>query len=279
MSIELIIAALSLTVFLLLVIIIQLLRSPKKSSSDYDKQIGELVTYVSEIKNTHSSIESMLRSPQQRGIVGELSLEELLKDQLSPSLYKIRSKLPNGKVPDAQIISEMGIICIDSKFPLDNYLELIKESNSNKSEKLKRDFIKNVTLHLEKIRKDYIDPNNKTADFAFAYIPSESVYYFLQTEALNTLRDFAKRGVQTTSPITLTQKIELIKTNFFTKNISRNAENIKESLISLKSHFDELDVLWSTLYDRHIRNTISKAGELDKTYSKLKEDFFEISKL
>ena len=37
-------------------------------------------------------------------------------------LVHIREKLPKiGKIPDAHIITPKGIVCIDSKFPLDNY--------------------------------------------------------------------------------------------------------------------------------------------------------------
>lgn len=60
--------------------------------------------------------------------------------------------------------------------------------------------------HLTKIAEDYVCPEKESAEFAFAYIPSESTYWFLVTERYDLLRDFTKKGVQVVSPLTLSYK-------------------------------------------------------------------------
>ena len=84
-----------------------------KESGLSDK-VGELATHAREIKETHRSIEQMLRVPTERGAFGEIALETILSDQLPPDMFGIRKRILDGKVPDAYIKSTVGIICIDS---------------------------------------------------------------------------------------------------------------------------------------------------------------------
>ena len=86
-----------------------------------NKKMGEIATYTSDIRQTHKSIEQMLRIPKERASFGEINLEIILSDQLPPDMFGIREKILNGKIPDAYIKSTVGLICIDARFPLDNY--------------------------------------------------------------------------------------------------------------------------------------------------------------
>ena len=111
-------------------------------------------------------------------------------------LFGIREKVLDGKIPDAHIKSSVGIICIDSKFPLENYRNMIDAETPEKKEEYKKLFIGNVRDNLDKICRDYVCPDKGSAEFAFAYIPSEGVYYFLVSEAYETLREYTKRRVE-----------------------------------------------------------------------------------
>jgi DNA recombination protein RmuC len=205
-------------------------------------------------------------------------LETILKDQLPPDMFGIRQKVLNGKVPDAYIKSSIGIICIDSKFPLENYRKMLEEENSEKKEFYKKQFLKDVKGHLEKIAKDYICPEKGSAEFAFAYIPSEAVYWFLVKEAFDLLREYTKKGVQVVSPLTLSHKIELIKAGIQAKKLSEEAEEVKKELLRLSKRFKTLDELWRVFYKTHLKNLIHKAEEVDEAYRDLREEFEKISK-
>ena len=93
--------------------------------SGLDEKVGQLTAHSRDIRESHASIEQMLRVPKERASLGELSLEAILSDQLPPDMYGIRSRIFDGKTPDAYIKSTVGLICIDSKFPLDNYREMV----------------------------------------------------------------------------------------------------------------------------------------------------------
>lgn len=251
----------------------------KDINETLDKKVGELTTHTEDIRQSHKSIEQMLRVPKERSPVGELSLETILSDQLPSDMFGIKQKILDGKIPDAHIKSTVGLICIDSKFPLDNYVKMTEQNDDIEKENFKRRFIKDVTNHLDKIAVSYIQPQRGSAEFAFAYIPSEGVYYFLMTEidAYHMLREYAKKGIQVTSPLTLSSKIELIKAGVYTKKLSEDTERVKNDIIRLSEQFKIVDELWRIFYSTHLTNATRKAEEVDQGYKKLRGEFNKVT--
>ena len=245
-----------------------------------DKTIGSVEAHAKDIRDSYKSFEQLLRVPTERASFGELSLETILSDQLPPEMYGIRERVFNGKVPDAHIRSTVGIICIDSKFPLDNYRNMLETGEPAERAKFKKQFLKDdVQNHLNKIADDYVCPEKGSAEFAFAYIPSEAVYYFLVSEAFEMLRDYTKRGVQVVSPLTLSHKVELIKAGVHAKKLSEEAEKVRKQLLSVSQRFGDIDDKWRVFYTTHLRNATNKAEELDEAYKKLREEFERVSKM
>ena len=247
--------------------------------SGLDKTVGELTTYARDIRKDYRSLDQMLRVPTERASLGEISLETILSDQLPPDTFGIRQRIFDGKIPDAYIRSTVGLICIDSKFPLDNYRKMVEVEESKEKEIFKREFIKDLRGHLNKIADDYVCPEKGSAEFAFAYIPSESVYYFLVNETYEMLRDYTKEGVQVVSPLTLSHKIQLIKAGVHAKKLSEDAEKVRNSLVRLSQRFSEIDEIWRVFYTTHFKNLEGKAEELDEAYKKLRGEFDRISKM
>ena len=247
--------------------------------SGLDEKVGQLTAHAKDIRDSHTSIEQMLRVPQQRGELGELALEAILSDQLPPDMFGIRARIIDGKIPDAHIKSTVGLICIDSKFPLDNYKYMVEVQEPKEKEAFKREFLRDVRGHLDKICADYVCPDKGSAEFAFAYMPSEGIYYFLVNEAYQMLRDYTKRGVQLVSPLTLSHKVELIKAGVHARKLSEEADRVNNDIIILSRHFENVDRSWKVLYETHLRNAGNKAEELDQTYTRLREEFKKISSL
>jgi len=243
------------------------------------EKIGTLTVHAQDIRSCHRSIEQMLRVPTERAALGEISLEIILSDQLPPDMFGIRKMILDGKIPDAHISSTVGLICIDSKFPLENYRRMMEVEDSREKEGFQSDFRKDVRNHLNKIAEDYICPGEGSADFAFAYIPSEGVYYFLVNREFEMLRDFTKRGVQVVSPLTLSHKVELIKAGVHAKKLSEEAENVRNDLNAISQRFSDIDELWRVFYSTHLRNAEERAEELDRAYKKLRDEFDRISRM
>ncbi len=244
-----------------------------------DEKIGAVENHAKDIRDSYKSFEQMLRVPTERASFGELSLETILSDQLPQDMYGIRKRTLDGKIPDAYIRSTVGIICIDSKFPLDNFGKMLNAEDPKEREEFKKLFLKDVQGHLNKIADDYVCPEKGSAEFAFAYIPSEGVYYFLVNEAFEMLRDYTKKGVQVVSPLTLSHKIELVKAGVHAKKLSEDAEKVRNNLVRLSHQFGEIDKVWQVFYGTHFKNLQGKAEELDEAYKKLREEFDRISKV
>jgi len=244
-----------------------------------DEKIGILTTHTKDIRDSYRSLEQMLRVPKERAALGELSLETILSDQLPPDMFGIRKSILDGRIPDAHIRSTVGLICIDSKFPLDNYRKLTEVEDPKEKEGFKNAFRRDVQNHLSKIAQDYVCPEKGSAEFAFAYIPSEAVYYFLVNEEFEMLRDYTRRGVQVVSPLTLSHKIELIRAGVHAKKLSEEAENVRNDLNMISQRFSEIDELWRVFYNTHLRNAGERAEELDRAYKKLRDEFDRISRM
>jgi DNA recombination protein RmuC len=243
------------------------------------EKIGGIEAQARDIKDSYKSFEQMLRVPKERASFGELALETILADQLPPDMYGIRETVFDGKRPDAHIKSTEGLVCIDSKFSLDNYGRMLSTEGPAEKQRLKKDFIADVRRCLDKIAVDYVCPDKGSAEFAFAYIPSEGVYYFLLSEAYDMLLEYSKGGVHLVSPLTLSAWIGLIRAGVQAKKLSEQAEEVKNDLIIISRRFVEIDDKWRVFFGTHLKNASLQAEELDKSYKRLRDEFDRISKI
>jgi len=244
-----------------------------------EQTVGRLEAYARDIRHDYRSLDRMLRVPTERGALGEIALEKILTDQLPPDMFGIRQRIFNGEIPDAYIKSTSGYIIIDSKFPLDNYRRLRETRDSQTRAQLSRRFLQDVRGHLEKIATAYIRPEKGSAAFAFAFIPSEGVYYFLVTHGYDLLREYAKKGVQVVSPLTLAHKIELIRAGVHARRLSEQAEQVRNDIIDLSRRFASVDEAWRVFYGTHFRNAANKADEIDEAYRQVRQAFDSIARL
>ena len=244
-----------------------------------ESSIGALRHLATDIRDNQKSLDQMLTVPTSRGAFGEISLENILKDQLPSDMYGIRKRVLDGKYPDANIESTVGTICIDSKFPLTNYREMMETDDVAAKERHGKQFLKDVEGHLKKVAEDYVCPEQDSADFAFAYIPSEGVYWYLVTEGYELLRDYTKQGVQVVSPLTLSHKIELIKAGVHARKLSKEAAKIEKDIRVLATRFNEVDDTWSTLYGTHLKHARDRSDDFDTEWKRLRDEFRRIEAL
>jgi len=241
------------------------------------QSVGTLKTYAKDVRSDYRKLDKMLTVPHQRGALGEIALEKLISDQLPKELYGIRKQIIGMKIPDAYIKSVMGIICIDSKFPLDNYKKMIESNDDVKKEKFKKEIINNINNHLKKIQSDYIHPELGTAEFACAFIPSEAVYWFLINECYEELNNWAKKGVQVLSPLTLSQKIAIIKAGVEAKEIYEKTEEIRKKLTEIRNDFNNTSNEWNR-FRKQFKICLNRVEDLNNAYVKIQYSLDKILK-
>lgn len=245
------------------------------SDMDFAENVTRIADRAAEMQMLHRDLEGMLRAPRERGEFGEVQLEVMLSDHLPPDMYGIRERVVDNKTPDAHIETAEGIVPIDSKFSLDRYEASLDAEDPDETATHRRAFHDAVAAQLEKIEGDYVRPEAGTTDFAFAYIPSESVYYHLITEEYDLLREYTKRGVQVVSPLTLGHKLELLKAGVHAQQLSEEAQEILDRLETLGSRFDEVESEWSTL-QTHLSNASNKADDVDRELARVRNAFDRI---
>src|SRR4051794_17440660 len=139
LALSILIALSALTMLAVIPLLVIVLRRQRESSSEVgtaiseswlrlglDQTIGKIELQAKEIRECHTTLAQMLRTPSGRASFG-LSLEVILADQLPPDSFGVRQKCFDEKVPDGHIQASEGLTCIDSKFPSSSIERLEKE--------------------------------------------------------------------------------------------------------------------------------------------------------
>jgi DNA recombination protein RmuC len=207
---------------------------------DMAEKLGELrVTNerIVAISQDINQLSRILESPKLRGNLGEFELERMLSNVLPSALYRLQASVGEALV-DAAIVLEGGWLCIDSKFPLDNFRRMVApEAEPEARQQWRRVFLGDVRRHVSDIAHKYIAPP-ATLDFALMFIPAENVYYeiLLSEDVLEFAR--TKRVVPV-SPNTLYAYLQAISIGFRGLKIAQETRRIEQLLLGLRKNFDE----------------------------------------
>ncbi len=129
---------------------------------------------ILEVGKNIQSLQDILKPPKLRGELGELLLENIVKQILPPSSYQFSYKFQSGNIVDLVIkLKDSKLLCIDSKFPLDSIKDYL---TGNNGKDISSQFIRDVKKHIDAIASKYILPQEGTLDIALMYIPAENVY-------------------------------------------------------------------------------------------------------
>jgi DNA recombination protein RmuC len=222
------------------------------------KNIGEF----SEIGRSMKDLQDFLSSPKLRGNIGEQILKDLLKQNFPSDSYSLQYSFKNGFKVDAVIKTSNGLIPIDSKFPMENFRKILKETSDDLKKSYKKLFISDVKKHISDISKKYILVEQGTVDYALMYIPSEVIYY----EVINDAELFDYSGNQRVlpvSPMSFYAYMKAILMSFEGEKIQSKAKEILDVLRSIKSDYEKIDSSWSILI-KHITNAYNQVSQVSK---------------
>ena len=239
------------------------LNSAAAAFASVQKSLGEM----SEIGRNMKDLQQFLNSPKLRGNIGEQVLKELLNQFLPKNTYKIQHRFKSGSIVDAVIITEAGIIPIDSKFPMENFRKMHTSEDPKEKKLIEREFVSDVKKHIDTISMKYILTNEGTIDFALMYIPSESVYYEIVNN--DSLYDHASnKRVLAVSPMTFYAFLRSILIGFEGQKISQQAHKILANLRSVQAEYNKANENLETL-SRHITNSYNMMTTVTTSFGKL----------
>lgn len=141
------------------------------------KEVEDAADRIFNLGKDLTSLQEILRPPKMRGGVGELLLENLLRDWLPSGAFETQYRFADGTVVDAVIRLGDSLVPVDSKFPLESFNEILRTDSEEERTKARREFDRQVQVHVKAIAEKYIQPHEGTYDFALMYIPAESIYY------------------------------------------------------------------------------------------------------
>ncbi len=227
------------------------------------------------------SLQSVLTDKKTRGIFGEVNLNYILSSVFGENngrIYQTQYKFLNGAIADAVLFAPepLGTICIDSKFPLENYERMTnRELSKEVREVAFKQFKADVKHHIDAIHDKYIIPT-VTAEEAIMFLPAEAIFAEINAYHNDILRYAYQKRVWITSPTTLMSTLTTI--HMIIKNMERDkyAKVIHEELSKLGVEFDRYRVRWSAL-SNHIETIHKDVKDLNITTDKITKRFDSIN--
>ena len=264
----------------------------QKQFADSNKIIKDVTNELAKIKGTNEqvlsfanqmkSLEKILGNQKQRGIFGEIQLENLLSNVLPPEIFQMQYSFKNGEMVDAIIKVSDNIIPIDAKFSLDNYNRMIESSDENEIKVLEKKFKEDIKSRIDETSK-YIKPQEKTLDYAFMFIPADGLYQDLLNSRVGSLKINSNelvsyaylKKVMIVSPMSLFPMLQItmkaLNNLKFEKEIDtviKNVRNLSNHLASYQLYHDKLGNTLKTVVN-HYNKTSDEFGKIDKDISRI----------
>ncbi|MEK9155947.1 MAG: DNA recombination protein RmuC [Patescibacteria group bacterium] len=229
-----------------------------------NSELGQMREIGSDLKN----IQGFLKSPKLRGNLGEQGLKELLTQALPAKYFNLQYSFRNGAVVDAIINLEAGKIPIDAKFPLENFHRMIQAELENERAAARRKFRDDFRRHVLAISRKYINPDEGTAEFAFMYIPAETIYFEVINNEADLFELAANEHVVLSSPSTFFYYLRTIMLGLEGKRITEISREILKALRTVKQQSRSLGDNISVL-NRHLGNAGKSMSQVSDQYLKL----------
>ena len=242
-------------------------------------KIDEAQKKIDTLSNDIVSLQLVLTDKKTRGIFGEVNLKHILTNVFGENknnIYKMQYTLSNGFIADSVLFAPepLGLIAIDSKFPLENYEAMVDKQNPDKTLAEKK-FKSDMKKHIDAIASKYIIPG-ETTDQAILFLPAEAI--FAEVNAYHPdIIDYAyKKRVWITGPTTLISTLTTLQ--IIIKNMERDkyAKVIQKELALLSEEFKRYKVRWDKL-SRSIDTVSKDVKDIHTTTDKITKRFDAIN--
>lgn len=231
--------------------------------SQVQRNLGEM----SEIGKGIRTLQDFLQSPKLRGGLGEEVLKEMIGQTFPKNAFHLQYPFKSGMKVDAVLKTDAGLLCIDSKFPMENFNVMVKGETEAERNIGKKQLISDVKKHIEDISKKYILPEEGTMDFALMYIPSEAVYYEIVN--IQELSTFARRmRVYPVSPNTLYAHLQVLLLSFEGKDLEAKTKEVFRTLRAISKDYGKVEENLSTL-QKHLNNAYNMMGNVFSSFNTL----------
>jgi DNA recombination protein RmuC len=244
-------------------------------------KIDEAQKKIDSLSSDIVSLQGILTDKKSRGIYGEVNLKHILASvfgENNEKIYKLQYSFNNNTIADAVLFAPepLGLIAIDSKFPLENYRIMVDK----KYDKLSRDaaeklFKNDVKKHIDAISSKYII-HGVTSDQAIMFLPAEAIFAELNAYHNEIIEYAYKKRVWITSPTTLMSTLTTIQVIIKNKERDKYAKVIQDELKRLSIEFGRYRDRWDKL-SRSIETVSKDVEDIHTTTNKITKRFDSIN--
>ena len=246
--------------------------------------INETNKHVESVADELKTLQAVLQNPKQRGVFGEYYLDTVLGNVLPVGSYDLQYKFKDGEIVDAVVFLDKGkILPIDSKFSLENYNRMVAAKDKSERELYAKKVRDDLKGRIDETSK-YIRPAEKTMEFAFMFIPSESLYYDLLINKVGgsaserDLIEYAYRDkkVIVTSPTSFMAYLQTILQGLRSLEIEKDTAEIQARVAKLGTHINNFDTYMSKL-GSSLGTTVNHYNTAYKTLAQIDKDVVKIT--
>jgi DNA recombination protein RmuC len=239
--------------------------------------IDEAQKKIDTLTGSVVGLQELLGDKRSRGAFGEVQLEAQVRNTLPPSAFEMQYTLSNGMRVDCvlKLPEPVGLLCVDSKFPLENYHRMVGPGTNDVDRALaQRQFRADVRKHVDDIARKYILPN-ETAEGAVMFVPAEAVFAEIHAYHAEVVEYANSRRVWIVSPTTLMAVLNTARAVLKDVETRKQVHLIKDALSRLAVEFNRFDDRLRKLAD-HIRQAHDDAQKIQITGDKISQQFQRI---
>ena len=241
-----------------------------KIISDRLSEINKGFMEMQSLQTGVNDLKKIFTNVKQRGTWGEIALDNLLSQILTPEQYSKNVNITKNENERVDFVinlpgknEETVFLPIDAKFPIEDYLRLVEASekgNVAQIEEEGKNLEKRIKAEAQSIRDKYVHPP-KTCDFAILYLPVEGLYAEVVRRP-NLIEDLQTRlRVVVCGPTTLAALLNSLQMGFRTVAIEKRSTEIGKLLEQFRKDFTQFsDLLGQTKKKlESVQNTIDNA--------------------
>lgn len=269
-------------------------QSMQRQLSESSKLVSDVSTRLAKLDETNrrvvdvaddlKTLQNVLSNPKQRGVFGEYYLQSVLENVLPPGQFILQHRFKDGEIVDAAVKLEGDMLLpVDSKFSLENYNRMVASKSKTERETLLTKVRNDLKGRIDETSK-YIRPEEQTMDFAFMFIPSESLYYDLLVGDVGTgasARDlveyaFRDRKVIIVSPTSFMAYLQTVLQGLRSLQIEKQAKDIQVRVGQLGRHISVYEQLMQKL-GGSLGTTVNHFNNAHKELKKIDKDIVKIA--
>ena len=206
---------------------------------------------IHSLSNQVNDLQNILSNKQLRGAFGEVQLENIVRDALPQNAYQFQYTLTSNSRVDCivKMPEPPGPICIDSKFPLEDYKKFAGTTNDQEKKDYLRLFHNAVQKHIKDIAEKYILPG-ETSDSAIMFLPSESIYSEINIRFPKLVNESRNKKVYMAGPDNLMLLLHTVRAILRDATMSQTAGKIQ---IEVDKLTNDLNLLADRIFklDKH----------------------------